>query len=145
MDHRKPAPTPNQEKLLKELKNQFVKASLHEKAAQIDRLNKNTLSSFLEEEMSAADPGISLKFYSDGSFLITRQKWDEPVPTRVQFGSCPSTFPSIISKGSLNYSHALKKYWWFKTPSQDVLSKCPVYTPHKIEPAKPDGAFKTKN
>ncbi len=143
LENRPSAKGLSQKTLISELKTVFTKAALQDKAKELNKLSGAQLSRFLESEMNNADPGKTIEVFSDGSFDVRRKPWNSPYPTRPELSSCSSTWSSVVLIGSPEYDNQLRKYWWFKMPSSDVLATKPKYTPSKIEAQSlPDGAFR---
>lgn len=130
----------NRSTLISELKLEFSKIGLEEKVIGLSEPDVTKLHQFLETELSASDPGSGIEVFSDGSFRITRKKWDSPSKLRIL---CTLSSPDgVIRKGSPGYESQLKKYWWFKMPPPEVLATKPTFVPDKsVEKTELDGAF----
>jgi hypothetical protein len=128
----------NQEQLIAELKTEFNRAGLHQKATELGILKEKKLLEFLLSEMDASNPGKIIDVYSDGTFTVCNGPWDNPEKSR--FFSRTRSY--VCARDSSDYQKELKKYWWFKMPSAESLAKLPKYVPQEVINLGPDGAFK---
>lgn len=127
----------NRATLTLDLKNEFLKAGQPSKAKELSTVSNSKLIEFLNAELEASDPAKSIKVFSDGSFDVLENDQNRPGPFR-NFSRCTlRQSSSIVLKKSPDYQKQLRKYWWFKMPSEATLAKAENLGSY-TEPAKAD-------